>query len=318
VIHEQNRWINVNRDLHLDLDGRLLSLLVAVHDTGSVTAAAGQLGLSQSAVSHGLERLRGLLGDALFVKMGRGIAPTARAKALTEQARSLLEQMRHFTASDELRLDRLETTWTVAANDLQCELLLPRWLRRVQARAPGFRLRVIPSTVPTLELLRDAQCQMVISPRPPESDDIVQKRLFADTYRVFYDPAEREAPGDLASYQGAGHVTVQYVPSQRSLGIDHWLSDHGVQRRIAVTVPAFANIRGFIEGSALLATLPGLLARGPLKGLATAELPLAGPEMPMYAVWHLRHNQDLVHRWLRLQLEEVVAEVMGPQAPGPG
>lgn len=299
---------------HLDLDGRALALLVAVHDEGSVTGAAERLGLSQSAVSHGLERLRALVGDVLFVKSGRGIAPTARADALVRQARDLLEQMRYFTVAQAVDPARLQVTWTVAANDLQAHLLLPEWLLRIQIQAPGFRLRVIPSTVPTLEMLRDEQCQLVISPRPPESDDVVQKRLFADHYRIFFDGSLREAPVDLSAFEVAEHIGVQYVPSQRSLDIDRWLLEQGVRRRMAITVPGFAGIRPFLLGSTRLATLPSLLGRNALQGLATAPLPMPTPDMPMYAIWHLRHQHDPVHRWLRGVLDEVVTNILGSAA----
>lgn len=63
----------------LDLDGHALQLLLAVHEEGSVTRAAQRLGLTQSAVSHALDKLRALTGDALFVRSGRGIVATAQA-----------------------------------------------------------------------------------------------------------------------------------------------------------------------------------------------------------------------------------------------
>ena len=72
---------------HLDLDGHLLSALVAVVQEGSVTRAAQHLGVTQSAVSHLLDRLREITGDPLFVKSGRGIVATARAEALAGPAR---------------------------------------------------------------------------------------------------------------------------------------------------------------------------------------------------------------------------------------
>lgn len=300
----------------LDLDGHALALLLAVHDEGSVTAAAQRLGLSQSAVSHGLDRLRTLVGDALFVKSGRGIVATSRAVALAAQARPLLEQMRCFARAEAVDLARLQGTWTIAANDLQAHLLLPRWLRRVRTQAPGLRLRVVPSSVPTLDLLRDEHCQLAISPRPPESDDIVQKRLFSDAYRVFYDAAERAAPVGRADYEAAEHISVLYEQPRRSLDIDQWLLAQGVQRRIVVTVPGFAGIAPFLRGSTLLATLPSLLGAGLMQSLATADLPLDGPQMPMYSIWHLRHQADPVHRWLRGLLDEVVAEVSAPRPPG--
>ena len=65
-----------------DLDARLLQLLVAVVEVGSITGAAQRLGVTQSAVSHLLDKLRAITGDPLFVKSGRGIVATARAEAL--------------------------------------------------------------------------------------------------------------------------------------------------------------------------------------------------------------------------------------------
>ena len=65
-----------------DLDAHLLQLLVAIVDTGSITGAAQRLGVTQSAVSHLLDKLRAITGDRLFVKSGRGIVATARAEAL--------------------------------------------------------------------------------------------------------------------------------------------------------------------------------------------------------------------------------------------
>ena len=76
-----------------DLDARLLQLLVTVVEAGSVTRAAQSLGVTQSAVSHQLDKLRSITGDALFVKSGRGIVATARAGELAVQARELLRQL---------------------------------------------------------------------------------------------------------------------------------------------------------------------------------------------------------------------------------
>src|SRR5688572_8931385 len=74
----------------LDVDGRLLALLVAVVEEQSITRAAERLGVTQSAVSHGLERLRALAGEPVVVRSGRGVVTTPRALALAERARSLL------------------------------------------------------------------------------------------------------------------------------------------------------------------------------------------------------------------------------------
>lgn len=293
----------------LDLDARLLRLLVTVVDTGSVTAAAQRLGVTQSAVSHLLDKLRGITGDALFTKSGRGIVATARARTLAERARELLGDLERFAQSENFDPARWQTTFTIAANDFQRDTLLPALMQRLRQQAPGVSLRVIASDVPTSEMLRQQQCQLIISPRPPEGTDIVQKRLFADRYRVFYDPAMREAPRTRKDYLAAEHVTVLYAP-QRPLDLDQHLLSKGIERRFRVMVPGFAGLPAFIRGTDLLATVPGLLRQHLMRGLADAEVPVACPGMPMYMIWHLRHQQDAAHRWLRALLEDIARPLL--------
>lgn len=294
---------------HLQLDGRLLQALVAVLEEQSVTKAAERLGVTQSAVSHLLDRLRELVGDPLFVKSGRGIVATARAEALAVQARVLLDEMRRFVAGAEFDPASLKTTFTIAANDLQRDLLLPPLLRRLRERAPGLVLRVIPSGVPTPELLRGERCQLAISPRPPEAGDILQKRLLEDRYRVFYDAASRAAPRNLDDYLATGHVTVVYEP-WRNLEIDQLLAAAGVARRFVAYVPGFAGIPAFLRGSDLLATVPSLLRADLLRDLASCEVPVECPTMPMYMIWHLRYRHDPVHCWVREELEAVARQAL--------
>lgn len=295
----------------LDLDAKLLRLLVTVVDTGSITAAAQRLGVTQSAVSHLLDKLRGITGDVLFAKSGRGIVATARAEALAARARTLLEELERFAHSDNFDPAQWRSTVTIAANDFQRDALLPALMQRLRQAAPGLSLRVIPSDVPTPEMLRQQQCQLIISPRPPEGADILQKRLFADRYRVFYDPALRSAPTTADDYLAAEHVTVVYAP-QRPLELDALLLSRGVVRRFAVQVPGFSGLPSFIAGTPWLATVPGLLQNHLMRDLASAPVPVPCPEMPMYMIWHQRHQQDPAHQWLRQQLEAVARPLATP------
>jgi DNA-binding transcriptional LysR family regulator len=288
----------------LDLDAKLLRLLVTVVDTGSITGAAQRLGVTQSAVSHLLDKLRGITGDVLFAKSGRGVVATARAEALAERARALLGDLERFAYSENFDPSQWRTTFTIAANDFQRDALLPSLMQRLRELAPGVQLRVIPSDVPTPEMLRQEHCQLIISPRPPDGADMMQKRLFADRYRVFYDPTVRSAPTSKKDYLASAHITVVYAPN-RPLDLDAHLLRQGLERRFAVQVPGFAGLPSFMQGTALLATVPGLLHHHLMRGLAHAKVPVPCPEMPMYMIWHLRHQQDPAHQWLRQQLEAV-------------
>lgn len=293
----------------LRLDGHLLRLLLAVLETGSITGAAERLQVTQSAVSHLLDKLRGIVGDPLFVKSGRGIVPTARAEALAPQARELLDALQRFAHAPGFDPAQWQRTVTIAANDLQRDLLLPALLERLRAAAPGVVLRVIASGVPNADMLRSGSCDLVISPRPPQAGDVVQTRLFDDRYRVFHDPGQREPVRSLDEYLAAEHVTVLYEPARR-LDIDEVLLARGIKRRFVALVPGFAGVRAMLRGSRRLATLPGLLERGLLAGLAAGEPPFDCPPMPMYMLWQLRHQHDPAHAWLRAQVLEVVGEVL--------
>lgn len=298
----------------LDIDGRLLALLVAVVDTQSITRAAERLAVTQSAVSHGLERLRALAGEPLVVRSGRGVVATAHALALAERARALLAGLHALADGSGFEPSRFEGCVQVAANPLQRDLLLPRLLARLHADAPRVTLRVIPSDVPSAEMLRDARCQLAISPRPPDASDIVHKRLFEDHYAVFFDASQRAAPRDRAAFEAAEHVVVRHLP-QRHLAIDDWLDEQGVRRHIAVEVADFAGVRPFVVGSSRIATLPSLLRVGALAALAHAAPPLDCKPMPMYAMWHQRHQDDPMHRWLRAALDTVVTPALAAHGP---
>ena len=309
---------SMSKQDYSSIDGHLLRMLVAVVETGAITAAAQRLGVTQSAVSHLLDKLRAITGDPLFVKSGRGVVATARAEQMAGDARELLAAMERFASSGAFDPGRWTTTFTIAANDFQRDVLLPPLMQRLRVAAPGVCLRVIPSGVPTLDMLRHRQCDLVISPRPPDGTDIVQKRLFEDQYRVFYDPLIRAAPRTRSAYLEAEHITVVYEPV-RALDLDQWMEAQGLQRKFRLMVPGFAGLAPFIRGSALLATVPGMLQSHLLHGLASTKVPVPCPAMPMYMVWHLRHQQDPAHRWLRAELEAVVAPaVANARAAGNG
>jgi len=187
--------------------------------------------------------------------------------------------------------------------------LLPALFQRLHAAAPRLSLRVVPSDVPSADMLRDARCHLVLSPRPPPAGDIVHKRLFDDDYRVFFDAAERNAPESREEYELAEHVTVLHGP-QRALEIDRLLDERAIHRRVVLQVADFSGVRPFVRGSRRLATLPGLLRVEQLQGLAHAPLPFECPAMPMYLMWHARHQADPMHQWLRAALEASVAPAL--------
>ncbi len=299
---------------HFDLDGHALRLFLAVLEEGSVTAAADRLGLTQSAVSHALQKIRGIVRDPLFVKSGRGIAPTAHANALAQDARRLLADLKEFTRGASFDPRTTALFLTVAANDLQRDVLLPEFLHALKREFASVRLRIVPSDQPTPEMLREDRCDLVISPFPPSGVDILQKRLFDDEYVCFHDPQGREAPSSAEDYLAAEHVTVVYT-SRVGLGFDTAMEAAGHHRRFSVEVVNFAGVPAFLRGSRRLASLPRGLAAGVMRNFVVTPLPVRVREasFSMYLSWHRRNSDDPTHALVRkLLLREATRAASGP------
>ncbi len=294
---------------HWDLDGRGLRLFLAVLEEGSVSAAAARLGLTQSAVSHALGKLRAILGDPLFVKSGRGIVATAHAEALAEPARRLISELRDISRKQAFDAATTPLALTVAANDLQRDLVLPGLLAALEAAFASVSLRIVPSDQPTPDMLREERCDLVISPFPPEGVDILQKRLFSAEYVCFYDAAARERPS-ADEYFAADHVTVVYT-SRVGLSFDRAMEAAGHSRRFVVSVPNFAGVPAFLRGARRLATLPSGLSASVMRGFSACPLPvrIESATFAMFMAWHRRHALDPAHRLVRELLTKEAAKI---------
>lgn len=305
---------------HLALDGQSLRLFLLVLEEGSVTGAAERLGLAQSAVSHGLQKLRRIVGDPLFVKNGRGIVATAHALALAQKARRIVDDLEDFARAPTFDAASARLSLTIAANDFQAELLLPSVFRRLSAVAARVDLRIVPSGLPGPELLRERQCDLILSPIAPEGTDILRRRLFEDRYLCFYDAAARPAPRDPADYGAARHVTVVHADGDR-LEFDQKLEERGIARDIVIRVQGFAGVASFLRASPMLASLPGLLRHSLMRDFAHVAVPLGGDVaddprlLPMYMVWHRRDHLDPAHVWLRDTIVQAAQEARYP-VPG--
>jgi DNA-binding transcriptional LysR family regulator len=290
----------------LDLDGRLLRLFLSVYREGSVTKAAAQLGVSQSAVSHALDRLRAIVGDPLFVRAGRGIVPTSRAEALVEEACELLAAMQTFTDKPTFDPSSAAGEFTFAVNDHQRELLLVPVVKKMLAAAPGLDVKIIDSGFPDAELLRNERCDLTITPDPPDGTEFVQQRLLADRWVCFFDASVKPGPDSLKSYADRRHAKVVFAGNDRGV-VEEILEARGIRRRVALRVPNFGALPGLMKGTDIIAVLPSRLRDTLMRGFDLCPCPIPLPELPYFMVWHLRHQRTPLHMWVRDIVKTVAA-----------
>ncbi|MET0081449.1 MAG: LysR family transcriptional regulator [Sedimenticola sp.] len=292
---------------YLSLDGNSLQVFVAVLEESSVSKAAKRLGVTQSAVSHTLEKLRIVLNDPLFVRSGRSIVATERALGLLNPVQEVLEGLRGLTETKDFDPTTAELEFTVAANDCQRALIFPKLVRILNERSINIRYSYIQSKIPDASLLRDGKCDLVITPFPPEGDDIFQTRLFSDKWMCFFDGSMRDAPTTKSDFLDANHLDVVFEDGGSVLQAMSSELRLGELPGVKITVPNFNSVTEFILGSDLVIVGLGRLGDTCLKDLNRAELPFKMEPVNMYMVWQRRTNQDPASVWLRGLIKDVVA-----------
>jgi LysR family transcriptional activator of mexEF-oprN operon len=266
----------------MDLDLNLLKVLVAVADSGSVTAAAGRLYVTQSAVSAALKRLSEAVGAPLLARAGRGVALTTRGRRIVDRARPLLDALVRATLSGE---EPHATTRVVrlGLSDTAEGWLLGPLLAAIAGTGPRVRLVVLPVQFRTVgEMLASGRVDLAVSVADELPAGVLRKTLFVGEFVCLFDPrtAKLGRSLDRAEYLAQQHVVVSYNGDLRGIIEDVF----GVSRDVRLSVPSFAAIGAVVEGSRLVATVPRLVAaeiRRTRPTLRTLPLPFPLRGTPM-------------------------------------
>lgn len=302
------------------LDLTLLLVFLGLLRHRKALDVAGELGLTQSAISQCLRRLRDVFGDPLFLRRPHGMEPTATALALERPVTRAVEALR--TALGTVRaFDPAQATGTVriAALDSEQAWLIPALAARLRVRAPGLTLSVLPlGRGAAVEALVEGRISLFFGLLPDLPEPIEAQPLYTETYRVAGRPETLpDAPQvSLAAYVAADHVLVS--PGGDLTGImDAELDRLGLRRRIILGLPAFLPALATVRASGAVVTLPARIAEAfaPGFGLVTAEPPVALRSFQVSAYWHRRNARDPQVRWL-VDQAQAAGGADGPQPHG--
>lgn len=288
---------------HLNLDGNALRTFLTVLEESSVSKAAERLGVTQSAVSHTLDKLRVVFDDPLFVRVGRGIESTARARALQDSVKSILDDLKSLT--DDRKFDPSEELmeFTVAANDFPIQLIFPRLLRELSDEGIQIRVRFIPSGIPRVNILRASRYRLLITPTPPVDQDLEKVSLLRTRMVVFYDSKVRLPPKTKRQFSESNYVEVRFSDTEASL-MALPAFDTGTIKPPVISVPNFGCLAPMIKGTDRITTQIDAMKIGLLSELETAPLPFTTETLDLFLIWHRREHEDPAHRWFR---EKIVA-----------
>jgi DNA-binding transcriptional LysR family regulator len=296
---------NIN---YLDIDGRLLNLFVIVFEEQSVTKAAERLNLTQSAVSHGLERLRNIISDPLFVRSGRGITATYVAEQMVEDVRVLLRDMRSLSEPRGFKLEALTGKFVIAAEDFFWSLLISDLFIEMRSQAPYLDLQIVHAGSDPARSLREGRFDLILTPIIPEGSGFKQQKLFEDEFVCFFDPECTSAPRSLEDYLSRNHARI-VLSSNEISPVDQVLSSIGKSRRVALQVPSFAGLPGLMKGTQLIALLPSSIKKKIMLDFEIGASPLNIDHLELFQIWHSRDDDSPKHEWMRGLLKKLASKI---------
>lgn len=289
-------------------DLNLLITLDALLSEGSVVGAARRVGLSPSAMSRALTRLRETTGDPLLVRAGRGLAPTPRAQALREQVRQLVEGVEAVLRPDEiLDLASLERTFILRTSDGFVENFGADLLARVRREAPSVRVNFLQKPDKDSRPLRegrvDLETGVVEDTTGPE---VRTQALFRDR---LVGVVRKGHPIDLNGVSPSWYLDAEHVVVSRSgleaNAVDLPFLPADLRRRVGAVVSGFSAALALARASDLVATVPDRHTETLRQGMVSFSLPLPTTEFSVSMLWHPRMDSDPAHRWLRSCVRDV-------------
>jgi DNA-binding transcriptional LysR family regulator len=303
-----------------EVDLNLLIALDALLADGSVASAAQRLGLSASAMSRTLARLRAATGDPLLVRAGRGLVPTPRAAELRKRVHDLAQEVRAVLRPGGTRLDlsALNRAFTIRANEGFVEAFAGRVVAAAMAAAPGVRLRFAPKPDKTVRPLREGLVDLEIGVLGETGPELRVQALFRDRFvGVVRKGHPLLVAGEITPerYAACGHV-VASRRGQANGPVDEALAALGLVRDIVTVVPGFSAALAVACASELVAlvthsflTVPNEhQAAAARAGVQSFPLPVRTESITVSQLWHPRVDADPAHRWLRGLVQLVCRE----------
>lgn len=289
------------------LDLTLLLVFLGLVRHRKAADVALELGLTQSAISQAVKRLRDIFQDDLFLRRPHGMEPTATALALEDPVRRAVEALRGALGTARaFEPMQAEGVVRIAALDAEQAVLIPPLAARLRQRAPGLTLSVLPlGRGAAMEALADGRADLVLGYVWDLPDAISGEPLYDESFLVAGRPdALPHAPHiSLDAYCAADHVLISPGGDMRGV-VDDQLAAMDCRRRVILGLPAFLPALAAVSASGALVTLPARLTRSfaPGFGLVTAEPPIPVRSFPVSVFWHRRNDADPKTLWIRQQL----------------
>ena len=292
----------------LDITVLLVFLNLLRHRKASDVAV--HMGLTQSAISHSIKRLRDAFDDHLFLRTPRGMEPTSVALSLEPKIRLIVETLSEAVSAP-ITFDPASSKEVirVGAYDNEMTTLVPDLLQLIREQAPGLRVSILPlGRTAAFEALEHREIDIALGFAWTLPHAIEKRELYTETYCVVMREGHPLVGQrlDLTRYLSADHLVVS--PSGDLTGIvDKVLEKRGRSRRVAISLPLFLPALSIVATTDLVATLPSRLVKKNAErfGLADVAPPLEIRPFAVSAFYHKRNAKNPLHEWLIASLQAI-------------
>ena len=295
----------------------------------NVSRAAKELGITASAASHALSRLRKALDDELFVAGVSGMEPTARALSLAPDVQDGLKRLSIVLKSKAFVPGEAVRTFGIAASDYPASIMIPPLAVSLASNAPHVNLRVFPgSRMDVVRFLDEGRIDMLVTWVQEVPERMCRRTVMTDEESLVVRAGHPLASGKVTMKRllDFPHVVVELTGSEAH-GSEGFLDERGLSRRtwnerfligtgrddklvgrVAVTVPQYSAVVPIVERTDMIATLPRRMALQATRDrpVVMLRLPYEPLQFALEAVWHQRAERDPGLQWLIAQIIEVM------------
>ena len=237
-----------------------LAVFDAVANQESVSAAARQLSMTQSAVSMSLSQFENVLDRPLFIRQGNRLTLSHWGRWLRPKAKRLLQDAEHIQMG--LHDQRMISgNFTLYTSQTAAEHILPKLISQVDSDFPELRISIkVENTEHVIQCLLNHQCDMGIVEGRNDDSRINQKKLIDDHLVVFTNPHHPFANSEsvnLAQLEQANWVLREVGSGTRRIfdGAIHGLLDNIKVWKVYESVPV---LKSMVENGFYLGCLPYL------------------------------------------------------------
>jgi DNA-binding transcriptional LysR family regulator len=312
------------------LDLNLLRIFDALADEKSVTRAGRRLGLTQSAVSHALNRLRFALDDELFVRGPDGMNPTARAAEIRPQLRRALDQLQAALNPGDFIPAETRRRFSIAAPSAVGTLLLPHVIARMREEAPHAELRVQRVGSDVAEALESGRIDLAVGGFGRVSAGFVKETLFEErmVWVMRRDHPSARAPLTIECLCDLPLLMLSAVEVGEA--VDGRMAGGGVERRVVwddgaweralgdcikrgvvVTIDDAQAALSIVGVTDMAALAPRRLATtwAEVYGLALLDPPYESRPITLDLLWRADQGERPAITWLCGLLRDAAAEI---------